>query len=198
MASDGLNGPVFMASFNLCCQSCTCAEKYCLYICLKATVVLCLSICAAYVEGDIRLVGGTSPLEGRVEVYHNGIWGTVCDNGWDLTEATVVCQQLGHFMAISALGEDQHTYGEGSGPIWYDNLDCTGSETNLTQCSHSGIGQHNCSHMEDAGVVCTGRYVMCDVIVSFSLYPLFAIINVDTVLTNRLCYGSRNKHFQFD
>ena len=159
MASDGLHGPVYMASFNCSAsyvaKSCTCTEKYCLYICLKATVVLCLSTCAAYAEGDIRLVGNTSPNEGRVEVYHNGIWGTVCDDGWDLTDATVVCQQLGLFMAIDA--PVAGFFGEGSGPIWYDEVDCTGSETNITQCSHLGLGQHDCNHTKDAGVVCRGK-----------------------------------------
>ena len=127
----------------------------CTYICLKATVVLCFSTCAAYAEGDIRLVGSTSPNEGRVEVYHNGIWGTVCDDGWDLTDATVVCQQLGLFTAIDA--PVAGFFGEGSGPIWYDEVNCTGSETNITQCSHLGLGQHDCTHMKDAGVVCEGE-----------------------------------------
>ena len=108
-----------------------------------------------YVEGDVRLVGGTSPLEGRVEVFHNGSWGTVCDDDWDITDAGVVCRQLGYFMAISAPGIA--TFGQGSGPIWYDNVDCTGSETNLTQCSHIGLGVHNCGHGEDAGAVCESK-----------------------------------------
>ena len=117
---------------------------------------LCLSIVyAAYVEGDFRLVGGTSAGEGRVEVYLNGVWGTVCDNNWDIADATVVCQQLGHLRAVSALGGAH--FGKGSGPIWYGNVDCTGNDTNITQCSHSGIEVHNCTHSQDAGVVCGGK-----------------------------------------
>ena len=126
-------------------------RKYVLHNC-----PLCLLIVyAAYVEGDLRLVGGTSVEEGRVEVYLNGEWGTVCDNNWDINDATVVCQQLGHLRAVSALGGAH--FGEGSDPIWYDNVDCVGDETNITQCSHSGIGVHSCTHSQDAGVVCGGK-----------------------------------------
>ena len=126
-------------------------RKYMLHNC-----PLCLLIVyAVNVEGDLRLVGGTSVEEGRVEVYHSGEWGTVCDNNWDIADATVVCQQLGHLRAVSALGGAY--FGEGSGPIWYDNVDCVGNETNITQCSHSGIEVHNCNHSQDAGVVCRGK-----------------------------------------
>ena len=97
----------------------------------------------------------TSLGKGRVEVYLNGVWGTVCDNNWDINDATVVCQQLGHLTAVSSLGGAY--FGEGSGPIWYDNVDCVGSETNITQCSHSGIEAHSCTHSQDAGVVCASK-----------------------------------------
>ena len=103
-------------------------------------------------EGEVRLVGGSVPHEGRVEVYHYGLWGTVCYDGWDLQDATVVCRQLGYGRAVGA--PCCATFGRQSDPIWYDNVNCTGREANLTQCGHRGIGVHNCGHWQDAGVIC--------------------------------------------
>ena len=107
-------------------------------------------------EGQVRLVGGSGPLEGRVEVNHNGFWGTVCgDSNWDLQDAMVVCRQLGYGTAVSALGRG--VFGRGSGPIWYDDVRCSGHEANLTQCGHRGLGVHSCGHQDDAGVICASE-----------------------------------------
>ena len=103
-------------------------------------------------EGSVRLADGTSPQEGRVEVYHNGEWGTVCDDGWDIVDADVVCRQLGFDFATAANGFA--TYGVGTGPIHYDQVDCAGNETRLAECPFNGLGIHDCSHFEDAGAVC--------------------------------------------
>ena len=102
-----------------------------------------------------RLVGGSSYYEGRVEVYYNYQWGTVCDDGWSSTDAGVVCRQLGY--GSSGLAYSGAYFGQGSGPIWLDNVQCTGSELTLASCVHLGFNiTRSCSHSEDAGVRCYG------------------------------------------
>ena len=110
--------------------------------------------------GELLLVGGAetdNTLSGRVEVLINGEWGTVCDDGWDIMDANVACRQLGFGYALAA--NCCAAFGQGSGSILLDDLACTGSESSLISCSHSGLGISSCWHGEDAGVVCSnGEY----------------------------------------
>ena len=102
----------------------------------------------------IRLVGGSSYNEGRVEVNYNGEWGTVCDDGWDDTDAGVVCRQLGFGSSGISIGST--IFGQGSGPIWLDSVTCTGSESSLARCAHLGVNiKRSCNHGKDAGVRCS-------------------------------------------
>ncbi|XP_054687840.1 deleted in malignant brain tumors 1 protein-like [Grus americana] len=100
----------------------------------------------------LRLVNGENMCSGRLEVFHNGSWATVCDDGWDMTDATVVCRHLGCGQPVSA--KINAFFGEGTGDILLDNVACRGDESSLEQCSHAGLGMHDCYHKEDAGVIC--------------------------------------------
>ena len=104
-------------------------------------------------DSAIRLIDGINKLEGRVEIQYQGIWGTICDDGWDDTDATVVCKEL-NFLNGIATNETQ--FGSGAtGPVWLRQVNCTGSESKLSHCMHPGAGNiGNCSHIQDVGVKC--------------------------------------------
>ena len=107
------------------------------------------------VEGTVRLVGGTTQAEGRVEIFLLGNWGTVCHSQWDIVDATVVCHQLGYIGAVGA--PTSAAYGAGSGPSWYNSVTCLGDERNLTECSQRGRLGSACLHSQDAGVICSSE-----------------------------------------
>ena len=109
---------------------------------------------AAVSNGALRLVGtGSTQFGGRLEVYYNSEWGTVCDDDWDNADAIVACRQLG-FVGVS--DSDSSLFGSGafSQRIWLDNMACSGSESRLIDCDHAGVGFHNCAHSEDIGIIC--------------------------------------------
>ena len=99
------------------------------------------------------MVGGGEAY-GRVEVNYEDNWGTICDSGWSQIDAKVICNQLGfptdgkHGVAYDAY------FGEGTGNIWLDNVNCDGNEKNIRSCNHKGWGVYTCTHKDDAGVYC--------------------------------------------
>ena len=121
-------------------------------------------------EGAIRLVGGVDLTEGRVEICFNDEWGTVCDQMWDVADAAVVCRQLGlnytgksYILHVDLLefsttlvleAQTQASFDEGTGRIWLDNVQCTGSERTLMNCTASFNETNTCTHAQDAGVSC--------------------------------------------
>ena len=118
---------------------------------------------------DVRLVGGDSAAEGRVELLFDGMWGTVCDHSWDLAAASVVCRQLGYPSAIAA--KKSAFYGPGGLPILMDNVACSGNENRLLDCFFRTDTDY-CTHSEDAGVVC-GTVDVCFFRFAFGLLLLY-------------------------
>ncbi|XP_069075383.1 CD5 antigen-like isoform X2 [Pleurodeles waltl] len=103
---------------------------------------------------EVRLVNGTSICSGRVEVKHNGVWGTVCDDSWDLKDASVACRQLG---CISVQEHEYNpTFGKSSLPVLMSNVQCTGDEAAPWECPQQGWDHNTCPAGRDAGVTCTG------------------------------------------
>ena len=146
-------------------------------------------------DGDVRLVGGGAPFQGRVEYCRGNTWGTVCDDLWSDADASVVCKQLGYpsqsrtfpllellLIIIKFLSFVMHTdakgmccanFGRGffGQPILLDNVGCSGTENSLQECSSSQI--HNCLHSEDASVICqppTGYPLMLSFMNNSSIY----------------------------
>ncbi|KAM9708702.1 lysyl oxidase homolog 3B isoform 2-T3 [Menidia menidia] len=90
--------------------------------------------------------------EGRIELFHKGEWGTVCDDDFSIANAHVLCRQLGF---VEATGWTHSAkYGKGQGKIWLDNVLCNGGERSIDSCKSRGWGNSDCTHDEDAGVVC--------------------------------------------
>ena len=127
----------------------------------------------------VRLVGGSSVREGRVEIYRNGEWGTVCDDSWDDADARVVCRQLG-LPYTNARSYSSGYFGQGRGPIFLDEVQCSGWELALATCPSNPWNVNDCVHVEDAGVRCGelpnthDRPVVAEGIIPWTAIQVFA------------------------
>ncbi|KAL8584040.1 hypothetical protein ACOMHN_022380 [Nucella lapillus] len=123
---------------------------------LFVTVWALSSLCAIHGQrtGALRLVDGATDAQGRVEVFAQNEWGTVCDDNWGAEEAEVVCRQLGFTDIAASKFHALAHFGSGSGYIFLDNVHCTSMEDRLLDCSHNGLAVSDCGHWKDAGVTC--------------------------------------------
>ncbi|KAM4778251.1 scavenger receptor cysteine-rich type 1 protein M130-like isoform 1-T1 [Cyanocitta cristata] len=99
----------------------------------------------------VRLVGSSGRCAGRVEVYSSGTWSAVCQEGWDLRDAAVVCRELGCGTALQAPSSAR--FGPGTGPLWQYIPDCSGTEESLWECGRSE--RRECGRGGGAGAVCS-------------------------------------------
>ncbi|XP_055518177.1 deleted in malignant brain tumors 1 protein-like, partial [Leucoraja erinacea] len=124
-------------------------------------IVMIYTLPVSYTEHkEMRLVNGEHRCEGRVEVWYNGTWGTVCYEKLYGKEAEVICKQMKCGPLKSYYGAWK--YGAGSGPIWLDEMECISHESTLWQCQSDPWGKHNCHHWEDAGVACEEKVIICN------------------------------------
>ena len=125
-------------------------------ICRDLTSIVAFPI---FVAVNLRLQGSSSASgTGRVEIFYNGQWGTICDNSWSRADAEVACRELGYHYAVKA--NQGYEVPDGTGPIWLDDVGCNGNEESLASCFHRGVGIHNCHHTDDAGVECSTTGIM--------------------------------------
>ncbi|KAF1503882.1 Deleted in malignant brain tumors 1 protein, partial [Eudyptula minor novaehollandiae] len=121
----------------------------------------------------------------RVEVKHEGQWGTVCGISWDMADAAVVCKQLGCGSALEA--PEYGHFGPGSGPIWMFVVHCHGNECALSNCKKTEEFQQCCHHSLDAEVTCSAR-VLVHPLSSFSFpeFTGFWLVNGSTACEGRV------------
>jgi hypothetical protein len=116
---------------------------------ISSTTVNHTTVSANATTPFVRLVG--KPDAGRLEVFHDGQWGTVCENGFNDVAATVTCRSLGFGYGELINGDPYHTR---NGTIWLDDVRCRGNEASILECSHSGWGQHHCEHSQNVAIEC--------------------------------------------
>ena len=128
-----------------------------MYRVILSVFLLLPSLNFAQDNGALRLVGGDTENEGRLEVYYDGQWGTICDDSFNWVDANVLCSQMGFERAARLYYRAGAGRGDEAQPIWIDQINCPNGAASILDCEHNGWGEHNCEHREDAGVKCRRR-----------------------------------------
>ncbi|VDI25914.1 Hypothetical predicted protein, partial [Mytilus galloprovincialis] len=110
----------------------------------------CFLNCSTKYEGGLRITDGFAENQGRLEIKYKGEWGTVCDNQFDNVDAEVACRQLGY---CSGFMIPANKVDDGIGTIWLNNVNCSGSESELLNCTFN-TDASNCRHYGDVGIHC--------------------------------------------
>lgn len=113
--------------------------------------------------GTVRLIGGPDSSAGRVEVYQDSFWGSVCNKGWSLNESHVVCHELG-FTDGAVLTSDYRLFGFGGGQIKLGSVTCNGNESLINDCLND-TDTSDCTHTNDVGVVCQSKCICNPIII---------------------------------
>ena len=92
--------------------------------------------------------------QGRLAVFHEGEWGTICHDAFETVDATVACRQMGYTEGAVI---DVLVAADTNATIWLDNVECRGSEARLVECNHHGWNITNCGHHQDVFVSCQTR-----------------------------------------
>ncbi|CAH1264567.1 CD163 [Branchiostoma lanceolatum] len=147
-------------------------------------------------EEGVQLVGGSSPAEGRVEVLHDGTWGSVCKGDGDKEIAEVVCRQLGY--GLPTVISQSETFGQGYGHIWPYDVTCMGSEAMIGDCVPGEWGRHDCGHLGYLAVGCEKSLAPSDrrewlwLVVGFLLLTL-AVAVIALTVTQRMRKAKEKK-----
>ncbi|XP_063406060.1 deleted in malignant brain tumors 1 protein-like [Mytilus trossulus] len=112
--------------------------------------VHCFLSCSTEDEGRLRIAAGYALHQGRLEMKYKGEWGTVCDNQFENIDAEIACRQLGY---CSGIMQPRSLIRDGVGPIWLNDVKCSGSESELLHCNFN-TDTSTCSHYHDVGIHC--------------------------------------------
>ena len=129
-------------------------------------------------EGSIRLTGGVSDNEGRLEVFFDGEWGSVCNRNWGRWSGTVACKDLGYESLVKVTGTSQYNSAENT-PIWLNGVQCAKYDKRIRDCVHEPVGYQPCSHDEDVGLICSGKHAHIHFKYTYILYKEKEFLGAD-------------------